>query len=107
MEGAVLEVRFADGVWYRGRLLGRVAGTKLPRWRVQFDDGELRDDIWLANPEAPVRFDAGAYGSTVEVLVAGEWRRGRLVKLVRGGEQWGVAFEDGDWAQDVRLGAAM
>ena len=43
MEGAVLEVRFADELWYRGRLLERVAGTKPPRWRVQFDDGELRD----------------------------------------------------------------
>ena len=30
--GAVLEVRFADGVWYRGKLVERVAGTEPPRW---------------------------------------------------------------------------
>jgi len=105
--GAALEVRFADGVWYRGRLVERVTGTEPPTWRVQFDDGELRDDIRLANSphDAPVRFDDGACGATVEVRCAdGAWRRGRLVELVRGGEQWGVAFEDGDWAEDVRLG---
>ena len=51
-----------------------------------------------------MRFAASAYGSTVEVRFAGEWRRGRLVELERGGEQWGVAFEDGGWAEDVRLG---
>ena len=28
---AVLEVRFADGIWYRGRLVERVAGSKSPR----------------------------------------------------------------------------
>ena len=102
-EGAVLEVRFADGVWYRGRLVERIEKSKLLRWRVQFDDGELRD-IQLANPEALVRFDAGAYGATVEVRCEGEWHRGRLVELMRGGEHWGVAFEDGGWAEDVRLG---
>ncbi|KAJ1482937.1 hypothetical protein T484DRAFT_1802382 [Baffinella frigidus] len=100
--GAVLEVRLADGVWYRGRLVERVAGTEPPLWIVQFDDGESLDDICLANPAVPVRFDAGAYGATVEVRVAGEWCRGRLVELVRG--QWGVAFEGGGWAEDVRLG---
>ena len=26
------------------------------------------------------------------------------MELVRGGQQWGVAFEDGDWVEDVRLG---
>ena len=102
--GAAVEVRFADGVWYRGRLVERVAGTEPPRWKVQFDDGELRDDISLANPEAPVRFDAGAYGATVEVRFAGDWCRGRLVELVSGSDVWGVAFDDGDWAEDVRLG---
>ena len=24
-----------------------MAGTEPPCWKVQFDDGELRDDIWL------------------------------------------------------------
>ena len=100
---AAVEVRFADGIWYRGRLLERVEGTKPPRWKVQFDDGELRDDIRLGSLAAPVRFDASAYGSTVEVRFDGAWCRGRLVELVRGGEQWGVAFEDGGWAEDVRL----
>ena len=99
-----MEVRFADGVWYRGRLVGRVAGTKSPRWSVQFDNGQTRDDIQLTNPAVPVRFDAGAYGETVEVRFDGEWRRGRLVELVREVELWGVAFEDGDWAENVRLG---
>ena len=103
--GAVLEVRFADGVWYRGNILARVPGTKPPRWRVQFDDGEIRDDIRLGNPGAPpVRFDEGAYGATVEVRFDSEWYRGRLVELFCGCEEWGVAFEDGVWAEDVRLG---
>ncbi|KAJ1492470.1 hypothetical protein T484DRAFT_2945905 [Baffinella frigidus] len=84
--GAVLDVRFADGAWRRGRLVGRVAGTKPPRWKVEFDDGETRDDIWLGGPEAFVGFDTGAYGATMEL--------------------WGVAFEDGGWAEDVRLGGA-
>jgi hypothetical protein len=104
LEGAALQVRLVDGVWYRGRLVARVAGTEPPRWRVQFDDGELRDDICLGSPAAAVRFDAGAYGATVEVRFDGVWYRGRLVELLRGGEQWGVAFENGDWAEDVRLG---
>jgi len=26
------------------------------------------------------------------------------VELVRGSAEWGVAFDDGDWAEDVRLG---
>ena len=95
--GAALEVQFADGVWRRGRLVERVAGTEPPRQKVQLDD------IFLADLKAPVRFDASAYGSTVEVRVDGEWRRGRLVELVRGGDVWGVAFEDGDWAEDVRV----
>ena len=56
-----MEVRLADGAWHRGRLVGRLAGSTPPRWRVQYDDGVLRDDIRLANPEAPVRFDAIAY----------------------------------------------
>ena len=112
MAGAAVEVRFADrqGVagraWHRGRLVERVAGTEPPRWRVQFDDGEARDNIWLANPKTPVRFDPSANGFKVEARVDGEWRRGRLVYLLRGGEQWGVAFEDGSWAEDVTLGDA-
>ncbi|KAJ1481791.1 hypothetical protein T484DRAFT_1898841, partial [Baffinella frigidus] len=102
--GAAVEVQLADGAWHRGRLVERVAGTEAPRWLVQFDDGKTRDDIRIGDPAAPVRFDAGAYGATVEVRVAGWWCRGRLVELVRGIDVWGVAFEDGDWAEDVRLG---
>ena len=100
MAGAAVEVRFAErqGVtgraWHRGRLVERVAGTKPPRWRVQYDDGEERHNIWLANPKAPVRFDAIEYGSTVEFRVAGEWRRGRLVELVMG-KQWGSRLRMG------------
>ena len=48
-----VEVLFADGCWYRGRLVHVVAGTH--RWRVQFDDGELREDVRMDNPLAPVR----------------------------------------------------
>jgi len=99
--GSAVEVRFADGVWHRGRLVERVAGTEPPRWKVQFDDGLLRDDIRIGDPEAPVRFDAVAYGSRVEVRFDGEWYRGTLVELVRGSDVYGVAFEDGDWAEDV------
>ena len=103
--GASVEVRFTDGVWYRGRLVERVEGTTKPqRWKVHFDDGEARDDIVLGNPESPARFDAGAYGATVEVRFDGEWCRGRLVELVSESDVWGVAFDDGDWAEDVRLG---
>jgi len=100
--GSAVEVRFADGVWHRGRLVERVAGTEPPRWKVQFDDGESRD-IQIGDPDAPVRFDAGAYGSRVEVRFDGEWYRGTLVELVRGSDVWGVAFEDGDWAEDVMV----
>ncbi|KAJ1479253.1 hypothetical protein T484DRAFT_1815033 [Baffinella frigidus] len=103
-EGAAVEVQFADGVWYCGRLVERVAGTDPPRWKVQFDDGELKGDMLLGNPL--LRFDAGAYGATVEVRFDGEWCRGRLVELVKGSDQWGVAFENGGWVQDVRLGDA-
>ena len=52
-EATVLEVRFADGVWYRGRLLERVSGSQPLRWRVQFDDGETREDISLGDPVQP------------------------------------------------------
>jgi hypothetical protein len=46
-----------------------------------------------------VLFDIIGHGSSVEVLSAdGNWQLGKLVELVRG-----VAFEDGDWAVDVRL----
>jgi DNA-directed RNA polymerase subunit RPC12/RpoP len=102
--GATLEVLFADGVWYRGRLLARVPRTDPPRWRVHFEDGETREDILLASSYSPVRFDASAYGARVEVRFGGEWYRGRLVELLRGSEAWGVEFDDGDWVEDVRLG---
>ena len=103
-QGAVVEVRFADGVWYRGRLVKRIHGPKSPRWRVRFDDGEVRDDISLDSAHTPVRFDAAAYHAVVEVQYDGSWFRGRLVELIKGSVVWGVAFEDGDWAEDVRLG---
>ena len=102
--GAVIEARFADGVWYRGRLVKRLPGVKPPRWRVRFDDGEVRDDICLDSEHTPVRFDAAAYHAVVEVQYDGSWYRGRLVELIKGSVVWGVAFEDGDWAEDVRLG---
>ena len=90
--GVAVEVRFADGVWHRGRLVELVSGSDV--WGVSFEDGELRDDIRLANTEVPVRFDDSAYGSTVEVRFDGEWYRGRLVELVSGRHVWGVAFDD-------------
>ena len=102
-----MEVQITDGVWRRGSLAERIGGQGRPRWRVQFDDGELRE-IDLENPEAPaarLRFDASAFRSNVEVRIGGiaGFRRGRLVELVRGSDRWGVAFEDGGWAEDVRL----
>ena len=51
-----------------------------------------------------VRFDAAAYHAVVEVQYDGSWFRGKLVELIKGSVVWGVAFEDGDWAEDVRLG---
>ena len=103
-----MEVQLTDGVWRRGNLTGRLAGHCPPRWKVQLDDGTLTE-IHLENPEAPnslLRFDAGAFRSDVEVRIGGiaGCRRGRLVELVRGSDRWGVAFEDGGWAEDVRLG---
>ena len=98
--GAPLEVRLNDGEWYSGRLLERVPRTDPPRWRVQFDDGERRDDAWLANPNSPVLVG----GARVEVEFDGTWYGGMLVQLVRESELWGVAFDNGDWAEDVRLG---
>jgi uncharacterized Zn-finger protein len=100
----VVEVRFADGVWYRGRLVKRIIGAKPPRWRVRFDDGEVRDDICLDSAHTPVRFDAATCYAAVEMQYDGSWYRGRLVELIKGSMVWGVAFEDGDWAEDVRLG---
>ena len=102
--GSVIEARFADGVWYRGRLVKLIPGAKSPRWRVRFDDGEVRDDISLDSSHTPVRFDAAAYRAVVEVRYDGVWYRGRLLELIKGSAVWGVAFEDGDWAEDVRLG---
>ena len=101
--GAAVEVRGVAGVWHRGRLVERVAGTDPPRWRVLFDDGLVSDDIRIGDPLAPVRFDAGAYRSWVGVRFDGAWYRGRLVEMVSGSDVWGVAFEDGDWAEDVRV----
>ena len=103
-QGAVVEVRFADNVWYRGHLVKRIPGVDPPRWRVRFDDGEVRDDICLDSKHTPVRFDAAAYYAVVEVQYDGSWYRGRLVELIKGSVVWGVAFENGDWAEDVRLG---
>ena len=109
-KGAILEVRCADGVWRRGRLVERVAGSKpmrkgatAPSWRVLYDDGEARDDIRFESEE--VRFDASEYGAKVKVRFEdGEWYRGSLVQLLRGGEQWGVAFDGGGCQEDVMLG---
>ncbi|KAJ1469137.1 hypothetical protein T484DRAFT_1852791 [Baffinella frigidus] len=65
--------------------------------------GRRRTSVQLGDREV-VRFDEGAYGRTVEARVADrEWRRGSLVALVKGSELWGVAFEDGDWAEDARF----
>jgi DNA-directed RNA polymerase subunit RPC12/RpoP len=102
--GAVVEVLFDDGVWYRGRLIKRIPFADPPRWRVRFDDGKERDDIDLDSSSTPVRFDAAAYHALVEVKYDRSWYRGRLVELMEGNVEWGVAFEDGDWAEDVRLG---
>jgi hypothetical protein len=118
MAGVTVEVRLwhpVDRVWHRGRLIERVVGSKPARWKVPFDNvqtceptsGGVRDDMVLWDWKVPVRFDASACGSTVEVRCDEGWRRGRLVELVRGSEQRGVAFEDGGWAEDVRLGDAV
>ena len=71
-QGAVVEVRFADNVWYRGHLVKRIPGVDPPRWRVRFDDGEVRD-ICLDSERTPVRFDASAYHAVVEVMYDRSW----------------------------------
>lgn len=106
LPGAMVEVLFKDGVWYLGRLVERSWDWEddPPRWWVQFDDGELRNDIWLNDPIARVRFDKASFGAEVEVLFTDDvWYRGRLVELLRGSENWGVAFHDGDWLEGVSL----
>jgi hypothetical protein len=70
--GALIEARYADGVWYRGRLVKRIPGAVPPRWRVRFDDGEVRD-ICLDSERTPVRFDASAYHAVVEVMYDRSW----------------------------------
>jgi hypothetical protein len=69
---------------------------------VSFDDGEVRDDICLDSVRTPVRFDAAAYHSVVEVHYDRSWYRGRLVELIKGSVVWGVAFEDGDRPVHIR-----
>ena len=94
--------RFIRGSLVRGtQLEERVAGTKLPRWLVQFDDGLLSGDIRTGYAETPVWRSYGATGGVLRVTMGREYR-GRLVELVKGGNMWGVAFENGDWAEDVR-----
>ena len=44
-----LEVRFADGLWRRGKLIERVVDSSPPQWKVLFDDGLSRDDIRLGS----------------------------------------------------------
>ena len=101
---AAIEARFAVGMRYRGRLVKRIPVADPPRWRVRFDDGEVRDDICLESADTPVRFDPTAYHAAVEEQYDGVWYPGGLVKLIKGSAVWGVAFENGDWAEDVRLG---
>jgi len=60
---------------------------------VHFDHGEVHDDISLDGAHTPVK-----------VQYDGSWFRGRQVELIKGGVVWGVAFEDGDWAEDVQPG---
>ena len=88
--GAALEVRFADGVWYCGRLIKQIPGANPLRWRVRFGDGEVRDDICLDCAHTPMCFDAAAYHAVVEVQYNGSWFRGRLVELIKGIVEWGV-----------------
>ena len=57
----MLEVRFADSLWYHGRPIKRIPGADPPRWWVSFEDGELCDEICLDSMHMPVRFDAGAH----------------------------------------------
>ena len=79
-----------------------MAGTRPPRWRVQFDDGETRENIWLANPKTPVRFDPSANGFKVKARVDG----GAVRRQTRRGRQGVTPWEtggarDGDGAAAV------
>jgi hypothetical protein len=51
----------------------------------------------------PVRFDAAACFAIVKVQYDGRWHR-ELLELIKGSIVWGTVFEDGNWAEDVRLG---
>ena len=51
-QGAVVEVRFADNVWYRGHLVKRIPGVDPPRWRVRFGTTPLASRGCL-HPWAP------------------------------------------------------
>ena len=87
---AAIEARFAVGMRYRGRLVKRIPVADPPRWRVRFDDGEVRDDICLESADTPVRFDPTAYHAAVEEQYDGVWYPGGLVKLIKGSAVWGV-----------------
>jgi hypothetical protein len=100
---AAIEARFTNGMWYHGRLVKRIPVADPPRWRVRFDDGEVRDDICLESADTLVWFNPTAYHAALEVQYDGVWYPGGLVKLIKGSAVWEVAFESGDWAEDVRL----
>jgi len=68
---------------------------------VRFDDGEVRDDICLDSAHTLVRFDAAAYHAVLEVQYDGSWSR-KAGAMIKGSVVWGVAFEDGNWAEDMR-----
>ena len=120
-EGAKIYV-LRNGSWKTGRLLGKDNTTQEgepPWWRTQFDDENKIRCVKLCekNPgsypfrQSPsVRFDRSAYMSevsTVEVRYYNDgietWYAGRLVELVKRSDTWGVAFEGGDWSEDVRV----
>jgi hypothetical protein len=90
-----------------GRFCGRSCGGRLlkraksPRCRVRFDDDEVCDDICLDSAHTLVRFDAAAYHAVLEVQYDGSWSR-KAGAMIKWSVVWGVAFEDGNWAEDVR-----
>jgi DNA-directed RNA polymerase subunit RPC12/RpoP len=109
--GARVQVELDDADWYAGWVVGRRAmppvepGDNDPpvqQWVVQFDDGQLVNDIEFDHADYGVRFDG--VGRTVELRFgAAGWQRGRLVDLLKdqAGAHRGILFEDGAWVEDV------
>lgn len=104
----MIEARFADGGWCRGRLVRRIPGANPPRRSVR-SKGEEYDDICLDGSSMLVRFDAAAYCTIMEVERNGTWHRGKLVELIKGSIVCGCGIRGRPCAihRSIRTGAGQ